>query len=252
LDAAGKVKARERLLVVIAVKNVHTFYGKSHVLHGVSLGVPERSVIALSGRNGVGKTTTLRSIIGFSRPEQGSIDFNGTNIAGLPAYAITRMGIALVPQGRRLFTSLSVKENLDVAAHKSRKAEDGWDHDKIFSLFPVLYERRNMYAGSLSGGEMQMLAIARALMANPVLLLMDEPTEGLAPLLVREIKNVLRKLKDEKKTSILLVEQNYQMVLDLADYIYVMSKGAIVYESKPEELASNEAIKGKYLGVGKR
>ena len=214
--------------------------------------MPERSVIALSGRNGVGKTTTLRSIIGFSQPQEGSIDFNGINIAGLPPYTITRMGIALVPQGRRLFTSLSVKENLDLAAHKSRKDIDGWNHKKIFSLFPVLDQRRNTYAGSLSGGEMQMLAIARALMANPLLLLMDEPTEGLAPLLVREIKNVLHKLKDEKKTSILLVEQNYQMVLDVADYIYVMSKGMIVYESSPKDLANNEAIKGKYLGVGRQ
>jgi branched-chain amino acid transport system ATP-binding protein len=237
---------------MITVKNVHTFYGKSHILHGVSFHVPEHSVIALSGRNGVGKTTTLRSIIGFSRPEEGSIDFNGTDIAGLAAHTITRMGIALVPQGRRLFTSLSVKENLDLAAHRSRKAPDGWNHEKIFALFPVLHQRRDMYAGSLSGGEMQMLAIARALMANPVLLLMDEPTEGLAPLLVREIKNVIRKLKDETKTSILLVEQNYQMVLDLADYIYVMSKGAIVYESKPHDLVNNEEIKGKYLGVGRR
>ncbi len=237
---------------MITVKNVHTFYGKSHVLHGVSLHVPERSVIALSGRNGVGKTTTLRSIIGFSRPQQGSIDFNGFDIAGLPAHTITRMGIALVPQGRRLFTSLSVKENLDLAAHKSRKTAGGWSHEKIFALFPVLDQRRNMYAGSLSGGEMQMLAIARALMANPVLLLMDEPTEGLAPLLVREIRNVIHKLKDEKKTSILLVEQNYQMVLDVADYVYVMSKGAIVYESRPEDLANNDAIKEKYLGLGKQ
>jgi branched-chain amino acid transport system ATP-binding protein len=237
---------------MIIVKNVHTFYGKSHILHGVSLQVPEHGVIALSGRNGVGKTTTLRSIIGFSQPREGSIDFNGIDIAGLPSYAITRMGIALVPQGRRLFTSLSVKENLDLAAHKSRKDPDGWNHEKVFSLFPVLHQRRNMNAGSLSGGEMQMLAIARALMANPVLLLMDEPTEGLAPMLVREIKNVIHKIKDEKKTSILLVEQNYQMVLDVADYIYVMSKGAIVYESKPQDLVNNEAIKGKYLGVGKQ
>ncbi len=218
---------------MITVKDVHTFYGKSHILHGVSLQVPEHSVIALSGRNGVGKTTTLRSIIGFSEPREGSIDFNGVNVAGLPPYTISRMGIALVPQGRRIFTSLSVKENLDLAAHKSRKDADGWKHEKIFSLFPVLDQRQNMNAGSLSGGEMQMLAIARALMANPLLLLMDEPTEGLAPLLVREIKNVIYKVKDEKKTSILLVEQNYQMVLDVADYIYVMSKGAIVYESRP-------------------
>lgn len=236
---------------MLRLDNIHTFYGKSHILHGVSIEVGESSVISLVGRNGVGKTTTLRSIIGFSPPQQGVINFQGINITGFQPHVIARMGIALVPQGRRIFPSLSVEENLAIAAYQTCKSSPRWNQDKVFSLYPILSERRNLRANTLSGGEMQMLAIARALMTNPKLILMDEPTEGLAPLIIREIRRIIQTVKEEKITSILLVEQNYQIVLDVADYVYVMSKGEIVYESRPQDLMNREELKVKYLGTGK-
>lgn len=236
---------------MLQLDNVHTYYGASHILHGVCLEIGESSVIALSGRNGVGKTTTLQSIIGLNPPRKGLIKFKGVDITGVQPYKIARMGIALVPQGRRIFRSLTVKENLAIAAYNSGKSRQGWNQDRIFSLFPVLSERRNSKGKTLSGGEMQMLAIARALMTDPQLLLMDEPTEGLAPLLVQEIKKVILTIKEQKRSSILLVEQNFQVILDVADYVYVMSKGEILYESKPQDLMDNEEVKVKYLGLGK-
>ncbi len=236
---------------MLTLENVHTYYGKSHILHGVSLAVEEDSVTALAGRNGVGKTTTLRSIIGFTPPREGIITFQGTPITGLHPHTITRRGMSLVPQGRRIFTSLSIKENLGVAAYKSGKSVQKWGEEKIFSLFPVLKERLYLRSKTLSGGEMQMLAIARALMANPRLLLMDEPTEGLAPLLIQEIKRVILKIKKEGQTSILLVEQNFQIISEIADFVYVMSKGEVVYKSSPQDL-TDEDIKVKYLGAGSK
>lgn len=236
---------------MLKLDNIHTYYGKSHVLQGVCLEVGENSEVAISGRNGVGKTTTLHSLIGFTSPREGTIEFEGINIAGLPPYKIGRMGITLVPQGRRIFSSLTVRENLVVAALNSSKSSRSSSLDAIFALFPVLRERRSFRAKTLSGGEMQMLAIGRALMTTPKLLLMDEPTEGLAPLLVQEIRRVILKIKTEKKTSILLVEQNFPLILDVTDYIYVMSKGRVVHESKPEGLIDNEEVKAKYLAIGK-
>jgi branched-chain amino acid transport system ATP-binding protein len=235
---------------MLNLKDVHTYYGKSHILHGVSFVVKENSVTSLAGRNGVGKTTTLRSIMGFTHPKQGIIEFDGIAITDLQPHAITRMGISLVPQGRRIFTSLSVKENLDLAAYKTGKSLKKWNQDNIFSLFPLLRQRLQLRSKTLSGGEMQMLAIARGLMANPRLLLMDEPTEGLAPLLIREIKRVILKIKEEARTSILLVEQNFQIISDVADYVYVMSKGEVIYESRPCDLTDGE-VKAKYLGIAK-
>jgi branched-chain amino acid transport system ATP-binding protein len=236
---------------MLKLDDIHTFYGKSHILNGVSLEIGESSGVALSGRNGVGKTTTIRSIVGFTPPRQGRITFEGKDITALPPHRIARMGMALVPQGRRIFTSLSIGENLLVAGYKTESALKRKNLERVFSLFPILKERLALRARALSGGEMQMLAIARALMAAPRLLLMDEPTEGLAPLYIEEIKRVILAIKAEKKASILLVEQNFHFVLGIADYIYVMNKGKVVYASGPRDLENNEEIKMKYLGLGK-
>jgi len=236
---------------MLRLDDIHTFYGKSHILNGVSLEIGHHSGIALSGRNGVGKTTTLRSIVGFTPPREGTITFKGVNVTGFPPHRIARMGMALVPQGRRIFMSLSIKENLLVAGYKTDKTLQNHNLEMVLSLFPILGERFRLRAKTLSGGEMQMLAIGRALMAAPQLLLMDEPTEGLAPLFIEEIKRVILAIKRERETSLLLVEQNFQFVLDVADYIYVMNKGKMVYESAPPEIEHNEDIKMKYLGFGK-
>jgi branched-chain amino acid transport system ATP-binding protein len=225
--------------------DVHTYYGESHVLQGVSLKVEQGSVIALLGRNGMGKTTTIRSIIGFSPPRDGQIHFKGSKISHLKSYQIAKLGIGLIPQGRDIFPSLSVKENLTMAARgKGRAAE--WTLDKVYSKFPILQERSNLKGTLLSGGEQQMLAIGRALMTNPELLLMDEPSEGLAPTVVREIGDIIAELKKEG-LSILLVEQNLPMALAVADYVYIISKGKIEYATTPGELEKNEEIKDKFL-----
>lgn len=227
---------------------VHTFYGMSHVLQGVSLNIKENGqIVALVGRNGAGKTTTLHSVIGFCPPKNGNIFFQGKNIVGLPAYKIVQAGISLVPQGRRIFPSLTVKENLEFGAYRGKK-ESIWNMDKAYQLFPALKKRAKNRGNQLSGGEMQMLAIARALLTNPKLILMDEPSEGLALLLVRELANIMRELKNIGQT-ILLVEQNINLALNIADYVYVINKGKIVYESEPDVLLRNEEIKCTYLGV---
>lgn len=227
--------------------DVHTYYGASYVLQGISLEVKEGSVVALLGRNGMGKTTTIRSIIGFTPPRRGVIRFKGREITCLPPHQISQMGIGLVPQGRRIFPSLSVKENLLMSARGEGDA-GAWTLDKVYSLFPILKERANYKGNLLSGGEQQMLTIARALMTNPSLLLMDEPSEGLAPIIVREVGHIISQLK-QGGFSILLVEQNLAMALGVADYTYIISKGVIVYESTPQELRENEELKAKYIGV---
>jgi branched-chain amino acid transport system ATP-binding protein len=228
--------------------NVHTYYGETHVLLGVSLNVKEGSVVALLGRNGMGKTTTIRSIIGFTPPQNGAIRFKERDIAGLKSYRIAKMGIGLVPQGRHVFPSLSVRENLTMSARNMSKA-GAWSLEKVHSLFPILMKRANLRANLLSGGEQQMLCIARALMTNPDLILMDEPSEGLAVGLVREVGRIILRLK-EIGISILLVEQNLSLALPIVDYVYIISKGVIVYESTPKELRDNEEVKTKHLGVG--
>lgn len=235
--------------VILRLSDVQTYYVECCVLQGISLEVKEGSVVVLLGRNGMGKTTTIRSIIGFTPPREGTVYFKGKDVTGLPSYRITQMGMGLVPQGRRIFPSLSVEENLTMAATTRGKAE-AWTLDTVYSHFPLLKERTKLGGNRLSGGEQQMLAIGRALMTNPDLLLMDEPSEGLAPIIVQEITHIIRQLK-ESGLSILLVEQNFPMALSLADYIYVISKGVIVYESTPEKLKDNEEIQSKYLGVAK-
>ena len=232
---------------ILELKDVHTYYGESHVLHGVSLNVKKGDVVTLLGRNGMGKTTTLHSIIGMTPPRQGNILYKGKEITLLQPYQIPRTGIALVPQGHRIFASLSVKENLTVAAVRSRDGE-GWTLEKVYSLFPVLKQRSNFRGNLLSGGEQQMLAIGRGLMTNPDMLLMDEPSEGLAPLVIQDVTEVIKQLH-RIGLSMLLVEQNLHMALAVADYVYLLNKGRTVYESLPSELKKNEDVVTTYLGV---
>ncbi len=227
--------------------DIHTYYGESYVLQGLSMSVEEGSVVALLGRNGMGKTTTIRSIIGFKPPRRGTIRFKGQEITDAKSYRIAQLGIGLVPQGRQIFPSLSVQENLTMSARGNRKSFS-WDLQGVYSLFPALRSRAKNRGNQLSGGEQQMLAIGRALMTNPDLLLMDEPSEGLAPVIVRELTQTIAQLKD-RGFSILLVEQNLPMALELADYVYVIDRGQIVYEALPEEFRSNTEIQAKYLGV---
>jgi branched-chain amino acid transport system ATP-binding protein len=229
--------------MMLEVDGIHTYYGDSHILHGVSLRVAAGEAVALLGRNGAGKTTMIRSIVGFTPPRDGRIVFDGESIHRWPAHRIARRGLALVPQGRRIFAPLTVRENLMLGARAA-----GWSLERVFGLFPRLRERAEQLGGTLSGGEQQMLAIARALLTNGRLLLLDEPSEGLAPLIVREIGRVVKGLKGER-LSILLVEQNYHLALQVADRVYVMNKGQIVYEGTPAGLEANEDVKRRYLGV---
>ena len=232
---------------MLELVDVHTFYGENHILNGISMGVKENSVVALLGRNGMGKTTIVRSIIGFTPPRSGEMRFKGKEISGLPPYQICQMGVALAPQGRSIFPSLSVEENLTIG-ERSGKNAGGWSLERVYSLFPRLKERARNKGNLLSGGEQQMLCIGRALLTNPELLLMDEPSEGLAPMIVREIGELVLKLKSDG-LSVLLVEQNLSLALGVCDYVYVMSKGEIVYQSTPDELKNDKQKQNKYLGV---
>jgi branched-chain amino acid transport system ATP-binding protein len=233
-------------MALLDIQDVHTYYGDSHVLQGVSLKVEKGSVVAILGRNGMGKTTLIHSVIGFTPPRQGKIVFKARDITHLPTYQIARLGISLVPQGRRIFSSLTVKENLDVAV-QSRDMSN-WSISDVLRSFPPLQARFQSRGKNLSGGEQQMLACGRGLVGNPELLLLDEPTEGLAPVLVRDLERVIREIKSHE-LSMLLVEQNYSFALRLADYVYIMSKGEIVYGSEPQEMHENAEIKSQYLGV---
>ena len=228
---------------MLDVEAIHTYYGDSHVLHGVSLRVGAGEAVALLGRNGAGKTTAIRSIVGFTPPRAGRVLLDGRSIQGWPAHRIARSGLALVPQGRRIFSPLSVRENLLLGARAP-----GFTLERVFALFPRLREREQQPGGTLSGGEQQMLAIGRALLTNGRLILLDEPSEGLSPLIVREIGRILLALKAER-LSLLLVEQNYHLALRVADRVYVMNKGQIVYEGTPAALEADEEVKRRYLGV---
>jgi branched-chain amino acid transport system ATP-binding protein len=229
---------------MLEVRDIHTYYGDSHVLQGVSLSMSRGQVVGILGRNGMGKTTLIRSIIGFTAPRRGRVVFKERDITAWPSNRAVDLGLGLVPQGRRVFPSLTVMENLAVAV----KNGGPWTVQRALELFPRLRERGGHRAGKLSGGEQQMLAIARALMTNPELLLMDEPTEGLAPLLVREVGLVIETLKAEG-LSILLVEQNLPLALRVADHVHILSRGRVVYSSAPDALWRNEEIKSRYLGL---
>jgi len=231
---------------MLEIDAVHTYYGESHILHGVSLSLAAGEAVAILGRNGAGKTTLIRTIVGFTPPRRGRVTFGGRAIQRQTPYRIARLGIGLVPQGRRIFAPLTVTENLLLGA--GRTDGGAFSRERIYTLFPRLRERGAQSGGTLSGGEQQLLAIGRALMTNPRLLLLDEPSEGLAPQVVREIGRVLVGLKGEG-LSILLVEQNVPLALRVADRVYVMNKGQIVYHGSPAELDANEDVKHRYLGV---
>jgi len=228
---------------MLDVEAIQTYYGESHILHGVSVRVADGEAVALLGRNGAGKTTLIRSVAGFTPPRDGRVVFGGQPVQAWPAYRIARQGLALVPQGRRIFSPLTVSENLTLGARPGE-----WTLERIYALFPRLGERALQPGGTLSGGEQQMLAIGRALMTNGRMLVLDEPSEGLAPIVVREIGSVVRGLKGGQ-LSILIVEQNYHLALQVADRIYVMSKGQIVWEGTPAGLEADEDVKRRYLGV---
>jgi branched-chain amino acid transport system ATP-binding protein len=228
---------------MLDVEAIQTYYGESHILHGVSLRVLPGEAVALLGRNGAGKTTLIRSVAGFTPPRQGRVVFDGEAVQAWPAYRIARRGLALVPQGRRIFSPLTVRENLTLGARGKN-----WTLERVYALFPRLAERAVQPGGTLSGGEQQMLAIARALMTNGRMLVLDEPSEGLAPIVVREIGRIVQGLKGER-LSILLVEQNYHLALRVADRVYVMNKGQIVWEGTPAGLEADEDVKRRYLGV---
>jgi len=229
---------------MLVVDGIHTYYGESHILQGVSLQVGAGELVALLGRNGAGKTTTLSSIIGFNRPRQGKVVVGGRDMTGQPPYAVASAGVGLVPQGRRIFAPLSVKENLVFA----QRGGGPWTLPRVYELFPRLFERQDLRGNALSGGEQQMLAIGRALLMNPTLLLMDEPSEGLAPLVVRDIGRIIGELK-ESGIAILLAEQNLAMALSVADRCYILNKGQVVFEAPSETLKADDQIKRRFLGV---
>ena len=231
---------------MLELENINAYYGENHVLWDLSLQVPQGSVVAMLGRNGMGKTTIIRCIMGLTPPLDGVVRFKGEPINRLEPYQIARKGIGLVPQGRAVFPSLTVKENLTTHA-KDVGDNDSWNLDRIYGLFPILKERGKLHANLLSGGEQQMLAVARALMTNPDLLLMDEPSEGLSPLVVHQVGQVICQLKG--KLTVLLAEQNLNLALSVADQVHIVSKGTIVYKGKAEDLRRNEEIKQKWLGV---
>jgi branched-chain amino acid transport system ATP-binding protein len=232
----------------LSLTNVHAFYGDSHILHGVSFSLAPGGVLALLGRNGAGKTTCISTIIGFLKPREGQIQLFGEPIEGLNPERISHLGIGLVPQGRRIFASLTVRENLVVAQQRRTQSASPWNVDRVYDMFPRLRERHAQFAGTLSGGEQQMLAIGRALMGNPRVLLLDEPSEGLAPLIVAEVGRTIRRLKDQGQ-SIVLVEQNRQLALDVADLAVILNTGRCVFSGEANELVDNEELITQNLGV---
>jgi branched-chain amino acid transport system ATP-binding protein len=232
---------------ILAVEEIYTAYGLSQVLFGVSLEVAAGECVCLLGRNGVGKTTTMRSIMGLTAPRQGRVVWKGRDIAGREPYQVADLGIGFVPEDRRIFADLSVWENLDVAA-RSRDGTAAWTLERVFDLFPKLRELVSRQGGFLSGGEQQMLTIARTLMGNPELLLLDEPSEGLAPLVVDHLKEQIARLKQDGLT-ILLAEQNVEFCLDLADRVYVLEKGHIRYEGTSASFREDESIRAQYLAL---
>ena len=236
-------------MAMLEVENIHSYYGNIHALKGVSLTVDQGEIVTLIGGNGAGKSTTLRTITGIMKPLEGHVKLNGEDLAPFKAHEIVYKGIAMVPEGRRIFARLNVAENLEMGAYsRNSKQEIAHDLDHIYSLFPRLKERRSQVAGTLSGGEQQMLATGRAMMARPRLLLMDEPSMGLAPVLVELIFDTIKRINEEG-TTVLLVEQNALMALSIANRAYVLQTGEIVLHDKAENLQTNEMIQKAYLGM---
>ena len=235
--------------MLLAVEGLHAHYGKSHVLHGVSLGVDAGEIACLLGRNGVGKSTTLKSIMGLVAPSAGSVTFKGRPIAGLPPYRVARLGLGYVPEERRIFPTITVKENLLMGIKPEAPPRDGgWTLERVYEFFPRLRERERQRAGTLSGGEQQMLTIGRTLMGNPQVLLVDEPTEGLAPMVVEQVERILSEIH-RSGTPVLLVEQSMDTALALAQRVYVMSKGQIVFSGTMADLQANADVRKQYLEV---
>lgn len=234
---------------MLHLADVHTYYGDAHVLRGVSLEAARGSIVALLGRNGAGKTTTMRSITGLTTARSGRIEVAGESVTGLAPHQISRLGVALVPQGRRIFAGLTVEENLQVPFARNGRRAVAAGLARAYELFPRLHERRAQDGATLSGGEQQMLAIARALMTEPTLLLLDEPSEGLAPGVVAQLASVIKELRDAGLT-IVLVEQIVTLALELADYVYVLGRGQITYSGLPTELGADQAAMRTHLGLG--
>lgn len=235
---------------MLVLDNVHAYYGKSHVLHGVSLRVEAGEVVGLLGRNGVGKSTTLKTIMGLVRPAEGRVTLDGRDITGLPPYRLARLGLAWVPEDRRVFRLLTVMENLRTGLDRAGVTEARRQAllEKVYQAFPVLRERRHQAGGTLSGGEQQMLAIARAMMLEPRIILLDEPTEGLMPRMVAQIREIIELLHRDR-VAILLVEQNVPLTLDVSDRVYVMEKGIVRYQAPASELRADPSVVHQYLGV---
>ncbi|MDA1216324.1 MAG: ABC transporter ATP-binding protein [Chloroflexi bacterium] len=233
---------------MLEVTSINTYYGLSHVLFDVSLDVAEGEVVFVLGRNGVGKTTTLRSIMGLTPPRSGKITFKGKDIAGMPPHKLAQLGLGYVPEDRRIFPQLTVQENLDVGRKKGTDSGSGWTIEKVFSVFPALERFKNRQGGSLSGGEQQMLTIARTLMGNPDLLILDEPGEGLAPVVVEQLLGQLKELKQQNLTM-LISEQNLWFAGELADVVYVIDRGQTQYRGTAAEFEANQEIKNAYLAV---
>jgi branched-chain amino acid transport system ATP-binding protein len=236
---------------MLEVRDIHSFYGKSHILHGVSLALKEGELVCLLGRNGVGKSTTLKSIMGVVKPKQGSIRFHDQELIGKEPYQIARLGVGYVPEDRRIFRSLTVHENLLMGIKKGNKenvGESAWTVDRVYDLFPRLKERCNNKGGHLSGGEQQMLTVVRTLMGNPRVILIDEPTEGLAPLIVKDVLDMLATVR-KAGVTILLVEQNFKAAIKIADRFYIMSKGKIVFAGDTAALLAAEEVRKNYLEV---
>jgi branched-chain amino acid transport system ATP-binding protein len=235
---------------MLSLSDVHAYYGKSHILHGVSLDVGPGEVVGLLGRNGVGKSTTLKSVMGLARPARGRVTFEGRDITGMAAHHLARLGIAWVPEERRIFRLLTVLENLRTGLDRAGMDDDKRESllDKVYRAFPVLRERRHQAGGTLSGGEQQMLAIARAMMLEPKIILLDEPTEGLMPRMVGQIREIIGLLHDEG-VAILLVEQNVPLTLQVSNRIYIMEKGAVRHQAPAAALRADQAIIHQYLGV---
>lgn len=235
--------------MLLEVKDLNTFYEQSHILQGVSLDVGQGEIVCLLGRNGVGKSTTLKSIIGLVKPRSGEVLFKGQNVAGMPPHVIAKLGVGYVPEDRRIFPTLTLRENLLMGIKPGQKENgDGWTIEKVYKYFPALQARDKQKGGHLSGGEQQMLTIARTLMGNPEVLLIDEPTEGLAPKIVETVEQVIQNIH-RQNIPILLVEQNMRVALRLAERIYVMSKGKVVFQGTSQELKEADGVREKYLEV---
>lgn len=236
---------------MLEVRDIHSYYGGSHILHGVSMDLTEGELVCLLGRNGVGKSTTLKSIMEIVQPKQGSIRFNNQELIGKAPYQIARLGIGYVPEDRRIFHSLTVHENLLMGIKNGYKENDGenaWSIEKIYDLFPNLGARRNNKGAHLSGGEQQMLTVSRTLMGNPRVILVDEPTEGLAPLIAKEVLDMIATVR-EYGVAVLMVEQNFKLAVEAADRFYIMTKGQIVFAGDREALLAADDVRKKYLEV---